>query len=260
MEIIDLTGEHEDLYCKCLEDWSDEMKNAGDHKAVWYKAMKGKGLGVKLALDDAGEVGGMIQYVPAEFAPIEGEGLYFVMCIWVHGYKKGRGNFQKKGMGKSLIKAAEEDSRNRGALGLAAWGISLPFWMKASWFKKQGYERVDNQKGAILLWKPFTPDATPPRWIRVKKRPENGEGKVVVTAFKNGWCPAQNIVFERAKRACEELGDRVEFREFDTSNRETFLEWGIQDALYIDDKVITKGPPPSYKKIKKRIEKRIRKL
>ena len=32
MKIIDLSKKHEQLYFKCLEDWSDEMKEAGDNK------------------------------------------------------------------------------------------------------------------------------------------------------------------------------------------------------------------------------------
>ena len=260
MNIIDFTDEHRELYFKCLEDWSDEMNEAGDHKACWYEKMKNKGLGVKLAADDRGEVGGMIQYVPIEHSFAEGQDLYMILCIWVHGYKKGRGNFQKKGMGKALIQAAEEDVRAKGAKGMAAWGISLPFWMKASWFKKQGYSKVDNLKGQLLLWKPFTDDAVPPKWIKPKKKPDKEEGKVVVTALLNGWCPAQGMTFERAKRAASEFGDRVDFREINTFDRNVFLEWGISEGLFIDDKQIRTGPPPSYKKIRKKIEKRVKKL
>ena len=260
MKIIDLTDEHEDLYFKCLEDWSDEMNEAGDHKACWYEKMKDKGLGVKLAVDDRDEVGGMIQYIPIEHAFVEGEDLYVNLCIWVHGYKKGRGNFQKKGMGKALIHAAEEDVRAKGFKGIAAWGISLPFWMKASWFKKQGYVKVDNLKGQILLWKSFTDDAVPPKWIKPKKKPEKEDGKVTVTALLNGWCPAQGIAFERAKRAASEFGDKVEFREIHTFDRTVFLEWGISEGLFIDEKQIRTGPPPSFKKIRKKIKRKVKKL
>jgi hypothetical protein len=49
MKIVDLTPEHEHLYFCCLEDWSDEIKEAGDHKACWYCKMKDNGLRVKLA-------------------------------------------------------------------------------------------------------------------------------------------------------------------------------------------------------------------
>ncbi len=67
-------------------------------------------------------------------------------------------------------------------------------------------------------------------------------------------------VFERAKRAAQEFGDKVEFREIDSLDREVFLEWGIADALFIDNKQVRTGPPPSFEKIKKKIARRARKL
>jgi N-acetylglutamate synthase-like GNAT family acetyltransferase len=244
----------------CLEDWSDEMKEAGDHKELWYNKMKDKGLGVKIAVTEEDKVVGMIQYIPLEYSTAEGDNLYFINCIWVHGYKEGVGNFQKKGIGKRLIKAAEEDVRSKGAKGLVAWGLSIPVFMRASWFKKQGYVKVDKQSISVLLWKPFSSDVIPPKMIKQKKKPKKIPGKVSVTAFINGWCPAQNLVFERAKRAASEFGDKVAFTEIDTFNRETFLEWGIADALFIDGKEIITGPPPSYEDIKKKIAKRVKKL
>jgi len=260
MQIIDLTDEYQPLYFVCLEDWSAEIKEAGNHKEVWYNKMKDKGLGVKLALDENGEVGGMIQYVPIEHSFAEGNDLYFIDCIWVHGNKEGRGNFQKKGMGTALLQAAETDAKASGAKGMAAWGLWLPFWMKASWFKKNGYKKVDRQGIQVLLWKPFADEATPPRWIKQKKKPETIPGKVTVTAFLNGRCPAQNMVLERAKRAAAEFGDAVVFRQVDTYDREVFSEWGIADALFIDDKQVRTGPPPPYEKVKRLIARRVKKL
>ncbi len=260
MQIIDLTENHLPIYFCCLEDWSEEMKEAGDHKQQWFGKMKDKGLRVKLAVDDD-KVCGMIQYIPIEYSNAEGKDLYFINCVWVHGYKnRGIGNYQKKGIGKSLLKAAEDDAQSRNAKGVAAWGISLPFWMKASWFRKQGYVKVDKVGPGVLLWKPFAEDAAPPKWIKEKKRPKKSGGKVSVTAFMNGWCPAQNLVFERAKRAVSEYGPEVEFQAIQTCDRDLFLEWGIADGLFIDGKQIRTGPPPSYKKIRKEIEKRVKKL
>lgn len=40
MQIIDLPEEHKPLYFACLEDWSEEIKEAGDHKEIWYHSMK----------------------------------------------------------------------------------------------------------------------------------------------------------------------------------------------------------------------------
>ena len=128
--------------------------------------------------------------------------------------------------------------------------------------RKRGYTKVDKQGflGPVLLWKPFNNDATPPKWIRQRKKPEAVPGKVAVTAFLNGWCPAQNLTFERAKRAASEFGDNVVFQKIDTFDRASFLEWGISDALFIDNKEVRTGPPPSYEKIRNIIAKRVRKL
>lgn len=262
MRIVDLSEEYLDSYCLCLEDWSNEMKEAGEHKACWYNAMRDKGLGVKLALNEENKAIGMIQYLPVEHSYAEGTNQYAILCTWVHGYKKGVGNHQKKGIGKALLKAAEKDVIERGAGGMVAWGLSIPVWMKASWYKKHGYKRADKLGflGPELVWKPFSETVSPPRWIRQNKKPERESGRVTVTAYLNGWCPAQNITHNRAKRAAEELGEKVEFREILTRDRDTFLEWGISDALYIDEKKVNTGPPPSYKKIKKKIARQLNRL
>ena len=158
MNIIDLNEKHYHQYFCCLEEWSDEMKEAGNHKEMWFKKMKEKGLRVKIAVEDE-KACGMIQYLPAEFSIIEGRDLYFISCIWIHGYKKGVGNHQKKGIGKALLLAAEKDIKSMDQKGVAAWGVSLPFWMRASWFKKQGYKKIDKNGIAVLVWKPFKEDS-----------------------------------------------------------------------------------------------------
>lgn len=258
MRVVDLSPEHEKLYFVCLEDWSEEMKEAGDHKERWYRRMKDQGQRVKLALDDAGRVGGMIQYLPIEHSPAEGADLNFVQCIWVHGYKQGRGNFRGQGMGPALLAAAEEDSRQLGKKGLAAWGLAIPVFMRASWFRRRGYKPADHIGLQVLLWKSFAPEATAPRWVRRRKTPQAAPDKVTVSAFLSGWCPAQSLTFERARRAAAELGDRVLFQAYHTADREVFLEWGISDGLFIDGRELHTGPPPSYEKIHGLIQKRLR--
>ncbi len=259
MDILDLSEQYHQTYFHCLEDWSDEMKEAGNHKERWFNQKKNTGLRVKLAVD-GDKACGMIQYLPSEDSFIEGSDLYFIKCIWVHGYKKGIGNYQMKGIGKALLLAAEDDIRSMGRKGMAAWGVSLPFWMKASWFRKQGFKKVDKNGMSVLLWKPFADDAVAPRWIKERKRPQKRGGIVTVTSFINGWCPAQNIVHERAKRAAQEFGEMVEFQEMQTTDRALFLEWGISDGLFIDGKQVRTGPPPSYEKIRRKIARRVKKI
>ena len=261
MKTRELTEKDHALYFACLEDWSDEMKESGNHKECWFHKMKDKGLRVKLAEDDNGVVGGMIQYLPIEHSNAKGNDLYFISCIWVHGYKKGRGNFSKQGMGKALIKAAEEDAKTLGAKGIVAWGLSIPVFMRASWFRKQGYKKIDKQGVRILLWKKFDENAIPPQWIETKKfTVDEQPGKVVVTSFLNGGCPGMNIVHERAKRASAEFKENVIFNTISTICKDDIRKWGTLDALYIDNRSVNMGPPPSYKKIRKLIAKKVNRL
>ena len=259
VEIVDLDEHLVPAYLCCLEDWSVDMQDAGEHKACWYRQKKTQGLRVKMACVD-GVACGMIQYLPIEHSHVAGSGLYFIYCIWVHGHRQGVGNRQRHGLGTALLAAAEADARALGASGMAAWGLILPFWMRAAWFAKHGYRAVARDGISQLLWKPFVPEATPPRWNTQQKSPALTPGKVTVTALVNGWCPAQNITFERAKRASAALGDKVDFQEINTLDRQVFEEWGILDGLFINNKQVNTGPPPSYEKIFALIEKQVRRL
>lgn len=103
-------------------------------------------------------------------------------------------------------------------------------------------------------------DAMAPQWIKEQKRPKKIAGQVTVTAFINGWCPAQNLVYERARLAAQELGERVVFQTINTFERAALLEWGISDALFIDDRPMRTGPPPSLARIRKRITSKLKRL
>jgi GNAT superfamily N-acetyltransferase len=223
--------------------------------------MRDQGLKVKLALDADGRVGGMIQYVPIDRSPALGHGLEFVLCVWVHAHARGRGDFRGRGMGTALLAAAEADARARAVQGMAAWGLALPFWMRASWFRRHGYRRADRRGIAALVWKPFVEGAEPPRWPpSTGRRPEPVAGKVLVTGCVNGWCPAQNLAFERARRAAAPFGELVECRTVDTADRETMLAWGESDALFVDGRRVRTGPPPSQARLDALIERRVRRL
>jgi N-acetylglutamate synthase-like GNAT family acetyltransferase len=260
MKIVDISPENERQYFCCLEEWSDEIKEAGDHKEKWYRYMQDKGVRVKFAENDEGIIGGMIQYVPIKYSMIMGKDLYVVLCIWVHGHKMGRGDHRKKGMGKALLKAAEEDSRALGAKGLVTWGLVIPAFMQASWFKRKGYKVVDKNGIMRLLWKSFAEDALPPKFIKPTKLPGKGKDKVNVTIFRNGWCPVINLAYERLLRASREFEEEVEITDFQTINRNIVDEWGIFDGIYINGKELRTGPPPTYMKIRKKLKNNVRKL
>lgn len=85
------------------------------------------------------------------------------------------------------------------------------------------------------------------------------EVQVVVTALTNGWCSAINGMIERARRISSEFGNKVIYREIDTSTRTAVREWGLSDGLFVNERSIYKGPPLSYEQIKKIIGKKVRK-
>jgi GNAT superfamily N-acetyltransferase len=261
MRIVDLDETKKPLFCQCLEDWSDDVKEAGDRRCRWVDRFTPRGLRAKLALDDAGTAGGMIQYLPIEESTVDGAGLSFITCVWVHGHEQGRGNFQGRGMGRALLAAAEEDARARGAKGMAAWGLWLPFWMRASFFRKHGYRTVGRDGIASLLFKPFAADAQPPRFFRPTAKPlDLAPGRVSVTCFVNGWCTAGLVTAERARRVAGEFGEKVAFREVDTSEHAVVAEWGLADALFVDGKRVMTGPPISPERLRRIVGKRVARL
>lgn len=260
MEIIDIADDYQSTYCHCLEEWSPEMKESGELKTKWYEKNRKVGLRVKLAKNDQNKIVGMIQYIPVEYAPVNGKNLYYIYCIWVHGNDEGVGNNQNKGVGTKLLEAAESDVKNLGGKGIVAWGLTLPFFMQSKWFKKKGYKKADRQGVMELVWKQFDQTAEKPSFIKRVKKPKKVRGKVTVTVFQNGWCPAQNVAHERVKQICEKYKDQIEYAVFDTSNRDTFLEWGILDALYINGKEVSITPAPRYEVFERRVIKEIHKL
>jgi len=261
MRIVDLDETTRPVFCQCLEEWPDDVREAGDRRCRWIDRFVPRGLRARLALDDAGTVGGMIQYLPIEESTVDGAGLYFIPCIWVHGHKRGRGNFQGRGMGRALLAAAERDARALGAQGMAAWGLWLPFWMRASFFRRHGYRSVDRDGIASLVFKPFVAEARPPRFFRRSARPlELTPGRANVTCFVNGWCTAGAVTAERARRVAGEFGDAVAFREIDTSEHATVADWGLADALFLDGKRLMTGPPISPDRLRRAIRKSVARL
>jgi hypothetical protein len=129
--------------------------------------------------------------------------------------------------------------------------------MKASWFKKHGYRGVDRKGMRELVWKPFVADAAAPSWVEEKPVPVGTPGQIEVTAFQTGWCPAANLVYERARRAADELGPEVHFTTIDTSDREAFVRCGHSDEVFVNGRPLQRGAPPSYKTVRRKIARQL---
>lgn len=260
--IDSLNDENLGPYCSCLEEWSQEMKEAGDLKCRWVEKMKDRGLGVQMARNSEGEYVGMIQYIPSEFTAVEGVGNYHIHCCWVHAYKgKGVGDWRKKGIGRALLKAAEEDILSRGGKGVSAWGLSIPVWIRASWYKKQGYRAIEKDGMALLMWKPLAEDSVKPVWRRPSSdlNPKSDE-KLKVISYINGVCPAANIGHERIKKILKDYEGPLEYSVFENIEPGDIKKRGITDALYINGKSISLGPPPKEKMLRQVLHREMKKI
>jgi len=219
MTIVDLDSTTEHAWSVCLKEWAQEpgedlrAGSAARRRVEWYRRLRDHGLRVKLALTDDGVAGGMIQYLPIEYSPADGRDLYFVNCTWVHGYDEGPGNLQRRGIGKTLLAAAETDVKQHGANGLAAWGNTFPGWMPVAWLLKQGYEEADRTGSRVLVWKRFADDSVAPKWRVIRRTPEAVPGKVVVTAFINPACSVDCDFYATRRRNCCRKGGRRAIRD-----------------------------------------------
>ena len=247
-------------FCSCLTP-GDLAEDAGI-KRKWLEGRNPDNFGAKIAKAEDGKPVGMIQYVPIGESAAMGDKLWFVYCIWIPPRKRNQGRQMRgKGIGKALLEAAENDVRAKGAEGLAVWGTPLPFFMRSSWFRKQGYEPCDKIGIQQLLWKRFTEQAKAPQWRRNPAPvPTQGSGniKADIVVFSQGICPAMNMTRNRFERAAEVFAPDASFRIIDVSNGDQIREWGRTDAFYLNNKEFPAGPPPSYKKIEKAIKKEIK--
>jgi len=49
MRIVDLEDRTKPVFCQCLEDWSDDVREAGDRRCQWVDRFTPRGLRAKLA-------------------------------------------------------------------------------------------------------------------------------------------------------------------------------------------------------------------
>lgn len=217
-------------FLKCLKVWN-ESYNA--RKEKWMDFI-GDNLNVIMKMEGNDYVG-MIQYVPIEYGFAEGKNMYFIQCIWVNGYNEGFGPRQNKGYGTEILKKAIEDIRAKGADAAVAQTYKDDDWLPSGWYEKQGFKLIDTELCYELLWMPFR-EVEPPKLIRRKEVPKFD--KPTVSLFLNGWCQSCNKLHDIALEIAGEYGDKVDIIEYDTSDREVFLRYGIMDGIFVNDKEI----------------------
>lgn len=223
-------------FLKCLKVWTGSNTA---RKEKWMDFI-GDNLNVIMKKEEDDYVG-MIQYVPIEYSIAEGRNMYFIQCIWVNGYEEAFGPKQRKGYGTELLRKAIEDARSKGADAIVAWTYKDDDWLPASWYERQGFRLIDTELHYELLWMPFR-DVEPPKLVRRMPFPEFT--KPTVSLFVNGWCTSSNKLHDIALGIAREYGDRIDIKEYDTTDREVFMKYGIMDGIFVNSgEIIYLGKP-----------------
>jgi len=179
---------------------------------------------------------GHIEFMPIEHAPrsAAGERLMMINCILVAREFRGRG------VGKGLLKAAEDEARVR-MDGMAVVSYADDDWLPASFFEHMGY-RLQAEKGEeLLLTKSFT-GIRPPYFLPVRYDPQPVPGRVQVDFFHCSQCPLSGCSLRKIKRAARKRSRPVDVRVFETCERAEVERWGIARAVYVDGQRV-EGPP-----------------
>ncbi|MBN2564846.1 MAG: GNAT family N-acetyltransferase [Candidatus Eisenbacteria bacterium] len=237
--VRDMKPEDEYFVSTCThENESDEMDACGRRRLAWLRAKESEGLRIKVALLDEERVG-FLYAMPIELSPWGplGSDLMVFPCLFV------KTDSQRRGAGRGLVEAAEDEARRRALKGVATMGYYWDdFWfMPATFFKGLGYEEVERRGDYSLLWKRLSPDAIPPRMIKRSWRYEPVTGRVAVDLFWHSFCSTCNKEAARVREVAAEFGDVVALREYCADDREVFLRHQTPRAIFVNGKEIGWG-------------------
>jgi GNAT superfamily N-acetyltransferase len=232
--IRDMQAEDEYFVSTCSHvDESEEIDASGARRRELLRGLIKRGAVVKVALLD-GERVGFVHGIPIErssWGPL-GEDLVVIPCLYV----AERGS--RNGIGRGLIEAIERGAQDAGRLGTTVMAFrDLPgaeWFMPAAFFEHLGYRAIGEQGRYALLWRPFSNQATGPRFLEPDYAYEAVPGKVVVDLFWNGFCQTSRIEAARVRKVTVEFGDRVVLNERCAEDRDVLLSCQIPRAIYVN--------------------------
>ncbi|MFQ6100033.1 MAG: GNAT family N-acetyltransferase [Anaerolineae bacterium] len=224
-----------------------ERYRQGQHRRAGFLARKmDEGARLQVAYRDGVAVG-FVEYYPIEITNLElaGQDVLAIWCILVRD--------ERQGIGSALLQACLDDARAMGRKGVAVtcWD---PVWMGRAIFERAGFVEVGpaGTSGAVLF-RPFTANAEPPRWVGRKPAMELVEGKVAVDVFHTDRCPIHWRNTALVREVAQAFGDAILWREHWTDRREDMLHYGTAYSIYANGKLIAAGPPVKRERVRQAI-------
>jgi ribosomal protein S18 acetylase RimI-like enzyme len=234
--IIDVTPENidgEHICCAIGNDTTNRQR--ADQKKAWMRGRFPEGHRFK-KLNVRGKV--FVEYEPIEhaWAPIEGDGYWYIQCLWVSGRYKGQG------WSTALLEACEADARASGARGLVAIASEKKrgFMVQTSFYERHGFSVCDTAEPYFqLVARPFDQQAPLPRFTEKARagRLPNGEG---LTFHYSHACPFNEDFANVMANLGRERGVPVTIVRIETAEQAKALPvaWGMFSVFY-DEELIS---------------------
>ncbi len=154
----------EHICCAIGNDKKNQIRS--QQKKDWMKPLLPKGLVFK-KVNIRGKA--FVEFLPAKEAwkPIQAPGYNVIHCLWVSG------RYKKQGLGKRLLEACLEDSKEKNGVAVITGKKKMPFLTDRSFFRKHGFETVDTAAPNFeLMVKKFRKNAPDPVFREGAKNPQ----------------------------------------------------------------------------------------
>ncbi len=220
--------------CTHVNENNLEYEMSAQRRIPWLRSMEKLGLRVKIALVDNIHAG-FIHIMPIEISPwpVQGKDLMVFPCLVSHS------RFSQRGIGKLLIKAAEEETRKQNLKGLATIAFFWDFWyMPAKYFVGLGFQIADKRGEEAILWKKLDQTAKPPQFRKEKYIFKPIKGKVIIDLFWNTFCQTSDVEAQRVREVVAEFGNKIVLNEFSADDPEILLRFGISRKIFINGKMV----------------------
>jgi thiol-disulfide isomerase/thioredoxin len=237
--------------CTHVNETNKERESSFPRRISWLKQMEEHGLKTKVAFLDNTHAG-FLYIMPIEINPIqiEGKDLMVFPCL------VSQSKFSSKGVGKKLIRAAEEETLKQKRKGIVTIANFWNFWfMPAKYFVKLGYKVVEKRGEEALLWKKFDPSAEPPQFRKRNYQFKPIQGKIVVDLFWNVFCLTSDVEAQRVREVVAEYENEVVLNDYSAVNPSIIKRYGISRGIFVNGKWIEIGPEIEKNTLRQEIEK-----
>jgi N-acetylglutamate synthase-like GNAT family acetyltransferase len=232
MQLSDISADTERAFFTCLHLERPENLELTEHRRKWYAQHRDVGYRAQVLVLDDSSIVGKCHTIPIEYSPFVGKDLLAILCIYVHMYEHHIGDQRHSGHGRFMLDHIEQDARSAGYKGLVAWAMDWD-WNPVSFYEHMGYSRVDQEDKVVVVWKPLSGDAEPPRLLRLDNWPGEGGDKVRVLVADNQWCNS-NGKLRTAREAIVGIEHLVEYSEVGPPCCNRIIHLGHVGGVFLD--------------------------